>query len=276
MINRAIHILSNSAGPFDLFGLPVNPEFEPRLLSREQTSIRRLLMLDRGDYYVNAFIAALAAYPDISQSFDDNQTFDIQYQRPFSVQMEGAEFLVDTNIKGRWLDTDRDLPLNLNYTISYATSSLVTITGVDRLNVYTSKYIVSGTDPEKVLHIEWPDQLPFSGPLRLKQTWTTGALVSIKVRPQNFPYASLVNRVLGNAYLTSRLHQLLLQEEFRASEDPVEKAAMIAVALITDDVEPGHVDLPDEKHDLLNPFLSITCDQTGILCDNSFVTCDHT
>jgi len=276
MINRAIHILSNRPGPFDLFGLPVNPDFEPRLLRREQVAIRRLLLLDRDDYYINALLAAMTAYPDVAQFVEDVTTFDPQYQRPFSVQMEGAEFLVDTNLQGRWLDTDKDLPFNLTYTISYATSSLVTITGVDRGNVYTAKYTVSGTDPNKVLHIVWPDQLPFNGPLRLKQTWTTGALVSIKVRPQNFPYAALANRVLGNAYLTERLHQLLLQEEFRASEDPVEKAAMIAVALITDDVEPGHVQLPDEKHDLESPFLSITCDQTGISCDSTFVTCDQT
>lgn len=276
MINRSIHVLSNQAGPFDLFNLPRNPDFVPRRLTKAQSLVRSLLYLDRGDYYINALLAALQAYPDIEAFIQDNvKSFDPSRRRPSSVQIEGAEFFVDKNIRGLWLDNDQQLPVNLTYTVDYKTSSLVTVRSEDRGDVATVHYTTAGTDPTKIIHINWTDGLPFSGPLRLSQIWTTGSRVVIKVQPSKFPYADLVSRVLGNPYINERMHRLLLQEEFFASEDPIERAAMLALAIVTDDNQQADAELPDERLEHVTTLGGFRCDSTLVTCDNNEVFCDN-
>lgn len=279
MINRVIHTLSNHAGPFDLFNLPRNPYFEPRRLTQAQRTIRELLYLDRDDVYINAMLSALQAYPDIAAFLTDNvQSFDPSRAHPSPVHIEGASFLVDKNMRGKWLDNDVVLPLNLTYTIDYASATLVTLRAEERAKVATTKYTTAGENPEKILHIAWPVSFPFSGPLKLSQVWTDGSRITIRVQPHNFPYAAWVARVSGNPYVNERLHRLLLQEEYFAAEDPVERAAMLALAIVTDDVEPVPIVLPDEQFKL-EPRATypcgFLCDTTQVRCDNAIATCDH-
>lgn len=276
MINRVIHTLSNAAGPFDMFDLPQNPDFIPRRLTKAQALVRSLLFLDRGEYYVNALVCALKAYPDIEAFITDNvASFDPSKRKPNPVSIEGADFLVEKNMQGRWLDNDATLPLNLTYTIRYSTSSLLTIKGEDRGEITALHYTTAGQDPQKILHIDWQDSLPFSGPLRLSQTWTGGSSIVIRVQPRNFPYDSLVRRVIGNPYVNERLHQLLLQEEFFASEDPVERAAILALAIVTDDKTVVQPELPDEHLENMNGIINFRCDSTRITCDSTKVFCDN-
>ena len=277
MINRVIHILSNRSGPFDLFDLPRNEAFVPRRLSSAQTLIRKLLYLDKGDYYINALLAALQAYPDIANFIQDNvQSFDLTTRRPDPVHIEGGAFLVDKNLQGRWLDNDHKLPLNLTYTITFVSESLVTIRSEDRGEQVTVGATTIGTDPEKTLRVDWPSSVPFSGPIKLSQTWTTGSRLLIHVQPRNFPYDAYVARVKGNPYVNQQLHRLLLQEEFFSAEDAVERAAILALCLVTDDVEPISIQLADE---ILAAENGVPCgfrvDSTLVTVDSMTITADH-
>ncbi len=276
MVNRVIHVLSNRQGPFDLLKVPANYDFTPRRLRAEQSLIRSALYLDQSDYYLAAILSALAAYPDIAAYIEANiQTYDPSRVRPDRIVIQGAEFLVDKNIAGRFLDNDHDLPLNLHYTLDYLTANTALLKGVERSQVATVKFTVSGQDPAKLLRVEWPESFPFSGPMRLSQTWAGGSRIEINVFPKDFPYTQFISKVANNPYLLERLSNLLLIEEFFASEDPVERTAMLAVALVTDDLESGPIILPDERIDNTEEEPCITADSTLYSVDSETISADN-
>lgn len=276
MVNRVIHVLSNQVGPFDLLKVPANYDFIPRRLRQEQSLLRTALYLDQSDYYLAAVLSALTAYPDIASYISENvQTYDPSRIRPDRIVMTGGEFLIDKNMAGRFLDNDHELPLNLRYTIDYLTPTTAMLKGLERNQVAVVKYTVSGTDPSKLLRIEWPEGFPFTGPIRLQQVWTSGSQIEINVFPKDFPYTAYVTRVANSPYLLGRLSSLLLTEEFFASEDPIERTAMIAVAMVTDDVETEPIILPDERLVVEEKAACISADSILFTADTTLFSADN-
>lgn len=236
MINRLLHALSNRTGDFHDSMFASDPTFVPATLPADDLHVRKLMLLHKTDtdYYLKAYLAAVEAYPDIKGLAEDPVTsYQMSDFPPRGVELSGGEFLSKENSVGYYTDTaPADLPVNLTYWVSYFNNSLVTIVGRENGLVRRVPYVLSGDAPFQTLRVEWPEsEVPFKGPLSLTQAWVEGARVDITVSPSKFPYAVLVARLQGNAYLMNLLIRNQLVDEFLAVPDDQRKTAIACVVL---------------------------------------------
>ena len=231
MINRNLHILTNKKGPFEFVQAAADPNFAPKKLSAEQVRFRKQLFLDRHEFYAEMILCAMQAYPDINP--DTYPEFDYRQVPPTGVTVQGAEFLVEKNLLGQHIQSST-FPFNFSYNVLLTLPSTARLSATESgLNVTTS-FQASGVDPEKIIHIAWPAEFPFEGPMKMQQPLVTNAQITINVRPFKPPYSTLVTRAAGNSYLSERLGKMGLLEEYHTSEDPVEKTAIIGAVIIND------------------------------------------
>lgn len=236
MINRLLHALSNRTGNFHEPMFASDPLFVPAVFNAEEQQLRALMLLHRSDtdYYLKAYLAAIEAYPDIKALADDVVTsYRLSDFPPRGVAISGGDFLSKENSVGYYTDvSSTNLPVNLTYWVNYFDSRLVTIVGKETGLVRRVNYILSGDAPHQTMRVEWPEaEVPFKGPLALTQHWVSGAMVEIQVEPSNFPYASVVARLQGNAYLMNLLVRNQLVDEFLAVPDDQRKMAIACVVL---------------------------------------------
>ena len=234
MVNKLLHALANRNSGFEDPLLVGDPTFVPARLSVEAERMRSLLLLDAGgDYYLKVYLACVEAYPDIHQLLDD-QT--VSYKAadfpPRGVKVNGADFEARINAAGFFLDPKPTfLPLDLAYQVRYHDTRYVRIIGLGTSLTSTPPYTKSGVSPNEILQVQWPADVPFSGPLMLQQDWSAGALVEIEVTPSRFPYGLVVSRLQGNAYLMSRLIAQHLVDEYVGTHDTLRKIALAVTML---------------------------------------------
>ena len=235
MINKLLHALSNRAGPFAEPLFISDPGFQPATLPEPERKIREamLLQVTDNDYYLKAYLAAIAAYPDIQLLADDSV---VSYQMtdfpPQGVEVSGGDMTSNSNMVGFFTDPKPvELPVNLNWSISYLDTHYLMIQGRETGVVRRTTYQPSGTAPNQTLRIDWPSDVPFQGPINLSQVWELGATVIIQTTPSAFPYQQVVDRLRGNWWLMHLLAQQKFVDEYTTFPDAQRKVALACMAL---------------------------------------------
>lgn len=236
MINKLLHALANRKGPLDDPLLLLEPGFAPADLAFPVQQLRGLFLLDvPTDYYLKTYLCCLEAYPDIRQLADDPVvTFKASDFPPAGISIDGGDFQSKINVVGYFNDQETTkLPLTLTYRVRYHDSWNVRIDGIETGLVRIAAFIRSGTAPHEMLRIQWPTDIPFTGPIVLNQDWLPGAVVEIKVEPSRFPFVDLVQRLRGNALLMSWLAEAHLVDEYVATTDAHRQTALAVLMLAT-------------------------------------------
>lgn len=235
MTNKLLHALTNRNGPFQEPMFVGWPEFVPAVIQAPEQRLRELMMLHvtTTDYYVKAYLSCIEAYPDIKELADDTITSYVMTDfPPRGVEMSGGDFLSKANSIGYYNDVAAfSFPVVLTYRVSYLDSLNVKVEGVETGIVRVIPYTKSGTAPNETLRIEWPDDIPFHGPLSLSLTWLEGAMVEINVSPSAFPYALVAHRIQGNPWLMRLLIKNQFVDEYVSVPDPQRKVALAAMVL---------------------------------------------
>ena len=237
MRNKLLHALSNRK----TFEDPIfngDPEFMPKELSAEEQQLRKLFCLDQiTDYYVRVYLSLLAAYPDIVANVDDTpRTYSVLDFPPRGVVISGGELMAQQGVFGYFTDPAQTvLPIDLTYEIGYIQGgTAVRIVARETGRGWSTNAFTTGTDPNKILRVEWPEEVPFVGPIKLNQSWISGAKVVIQVQPSQFPYAHLAKQISGSAYLMRLLADNKLVDEFVETADHQRKVAIALLLLARD------------------------------------------
>jgi len=232
MINKLLHALSNR----DSFHEPVfrsDTGFSTKVVGEEERKLRALLLLDvtDTDYYLKVYLGLIHAYPDIEAHFDDKgRTYDVEDFGIQAVQIDGADFMSAVNAIGLFTDpVSEELPVNLRYRIRYDQPEYAELSVRESGLIRKSRYNLSADG--KVIHIDWPDDFPFSGPLQLQEPWAMGSEINIAVEPRHFPYEVMVSRLSNNAYLIRQISEAGLVDEYVNTQDHQRKVA-IALAIL--------------------------------------------
>lgn len=235
MINKLLHALSNRTGPFEDPLLLSDPEFQPAVVTDTEQRLRASMMLNvlGTDYYLKAYLSAVAAYPDIHLLTNDDPTsYRLSDFPPRGVEISGGDWTSNPNMVGFFTDPKpTSLPVDLNWSITYLDDRYVTIKGSDTGIVRRTTFQPSKEDPNKTLRIDWPSDVPFQGPINLQQAWLPGASVVIQTAPSAFPYQAVVDRLRGNWWLIHLLAKQKFVDEYTTFPDPQRKVALACVAL---------------------------------------------
>lgn len=235
MINKLLHALSNRTGPFEDPLFLSSPEFQPAEIKEPEQRLRTAMLLNvtGTDYYLKAYLSAIAAYPDIHLLTNDSPTsYQLSDFPPKGVEISGGDWTSNPNMVGLFTDPKPiGLPVDLNWSVEYLDDRYVTIRGNDTGVVRRTLFQASGADPNKTLRIDWPADVPFQGPINLQQTWSLGASVVIRTAPSAFPYQSIVDRLRGNWWLMHLLAKQEFIDEYTTFPDPQRKVALACVAL---------------------------------------------
>lgn len=235
MKNKLLHALSNRKGPFGHALLPGDPMFAPATFSADEDDFRKKLFLDVTDtpYYLMAYVALLHAFPDLERKLTDfSITYRPEYFFPRGVSIDGADMVSSPNASGLFTDpVSTSLPVNLTYTIARIAPSRVLISAKENGTSVTASCTVAMEDPNMILHVDWPEGIPFSGPLRLKQTWAEGTTVTITVMPSRFPYKLLVTKIARHKHLSQLLLDYQMIDTFNGSVDYMERLAIVLTML---------------------------------------------
>lgn len=236
MMNELLHRLTNRTGPFSQDLFLADPSFTPKKEGSEERQFRKALMLDHteSDYYIKAYLSTISAYPDLAVQFDrNNQSYDLTDIEPRGVQIEGGDFYSrPPGVSGRFLDTPPDgLPIPLHYQVLYWDDSNVRIRQLDRQQQSIAGYTLSKEEPHQVMQCQWPDTMPFEGPIHLHQSWMSNALIDIWVEPSQFPYQEVITQLRRHRFLTTLLIRHNMVDAFYGSPEAEEQLAIVLTLL---------------------------------------------
>jgi len=231
MINKILHALSNRK-KFQEYTFRPDPGFSPALLSDEDLELRQLLFLDVSDvdYYLKIYLGLLHAYPDVEANFqDDVRTYDVEDFGIQVVKIEGGDFLSAVSA-GFYTDpVANDLPVRLRYQIRYDLPEYVQLSNRESQIIRRVRYGLSSD--RKIMHVDWPDDFPFDGPLKIASPWASGSAINIQVEPRHFPYEVMVQRLSNNVYLMRLISEAGLVDEYINTRDDQRRVA-IALAVV--------------------------------------------
>lgn len=236
MNNLILHLISNRPGPFQDPLLGSNPGFIPTIIPADEQVLRNELYLNKTetDYYLKVYLAVLNAYPDWKQQFGYNlaESYKPEEIMPKGVCIQGGDLIAYAGGSGLYIGLPANiLPVELHYQITWVSEYVCQIAGLET-NILTNAVVaVTGNDPNKILRISWPGNIPFTGPLQLNQEWAEGAIVDIFVQPSQFPFPQLVANIQGNSYLQTLLSNYGIGAEFNQDMDSMEQIAMAVTAL---------------------------------------------
>lgn len=212
-----------------------DPNFVSKEVPLDEQRLRTLLCLDQHDtdYYLRVYVSLLAAFPDIMNNIDDSGcTYSIVDFPPRGVTMDGGELMSQKGAFGYFTDlSPADIPVNLTYEVRYASETYVRIVEVELGGLQTIPVMITGTNPNKVLQVEWPEFTPFTGPIRLNQTWGAGAKVTIHVQPSGFPFTKVARKIAGDSHLMHLLANAKLVDEFTETQDHQRRVAIALMLL---------------------------------------------
>jgi hypothetical protein len=231
MINKLLHALSNRK-KFQESMFRSDPGFSPALLSEENLMLRQLLFLDVSDtdYYLKIYLGLLHAYPDIEANFqDDVRTYDVEDFGIKVVKVDGGDFL-SALPAGFYTDPiSNHLPVWLRYQIRYDLPGYVRLLNQEAQVVRRSRFNLSADS--KIMHVDWPEDFPFTGPLKIPSPWTTGSAINIQVEPRHFPYEEMAQRLSSNVYLMRLISEASLVDEYVNTRD-IQRKVAIALAVV--------------------------------------------
>jgi hypothetical protein len=230
MINKLLLALSNREVFHEPF-FKTSADFNPALISQEESTLRKQLYLDltHTDYYLKIYLGLLHAYPDVEDNFNDNvRTYDVEDFSIHVVKMDGGEFLSSGKLQGLYLDPISDeLPVNLRYEIHYYQPGYVRVLTRGVANILRCQTATDG----KIIHVDWIDSLPFTGPIKVEVPWASGSVINITVEPRHFPYESMIARLNSSVYLMRLISEAGLVDEYVNTKDHQRKLA-IALAVL--------------------------------------------
>jgi hypothetical protein len=235
MINKFLHAITNrkalSTDP--MFASDTN--FAPALLDPQASAMRTALCLDYtgSDYYLRVYASVMNAFPDIQGQLNDfATTYAVTDFLPAGVFMDGARFVNNTTLQGRYLDLQPiTLPVGLTYTIAFVSPGSCSIKQEETGIIVAASCRAMTDVRETVLHVDWPLGIPFYGPLSLDQAWVNDCTICIQTCPSGFPYRAALDALLRNSYFVTLLQNKGMMQAFRTTADVREQLA-IALLLI--------------------------------------------
>ena len=248
--DEPIRILSNRPGPFTDLGVPADTSFTPLSLSPDEQELHTMLKLDfiQNDHYLIGHISALLSNPEIAHFFQGATTYDLARLNPTGVISMGGHLLQSEGLVAYYTGQDSQLPLAFTYTIEYVSATSCLIKAVEKGLTLAATCAAIGD----VLRIDWPAQIPFSGPIVPDVAWAEGSLITFRVRPHNFPYSGFLELIKSNLAVPELLRNFQLVQEYALALDSVEKLSYVLIALYLSR-KARHLEraanLPDEQYD---------------------------
>jgi hypothetical protein len=227
MINRTLHSLTNRAGGFNTPALPTNPSFHPATETLASRQLRALLGLSRtqDDYHLFAVLAAVEAFPSITDAFEDPvKSYTLEdYQTPAPAVI-GATVIDDA--KGAWscAVSCNEVPVPDRFSFAYRDTGFGQLSYGKRREVLPVG-LVSGNK----VYPQWPADFGFNGGFGL--TWTSGATATVVTWPSRFPYETLAEQLRTADCKNEFLRQQSLLDHFHLAPTALEKVAVTALAL---------------------------------------------
>jgi hypothetical protein len=178
-------------------------------------------------------------YPDILSALNDKViSYSVKDFLPRGVRIQGATLFSNPGTSGFFSDLrPLSMPVGLSYTIDLPSvsntinNSMCTIKQVETGIVRQASCILS-TDPnDTLLRIDWPDGIPFQGPMRLTQPWVSGAHIYIQTEPSRFPYYAAVQGVRQQPYLSQLLSNYGVLEAFKNTQDSRDQLAIVLLVV---------------------------------------------
>lgn len=231
MINKLLHALSNRKEFNEPYFKPAI-QFTPAYFPQVENECRRLLYLDvsNTDYYLKLYLGLLHAYPDIEANFDDRvRTYSVEDFGIQVIRIEDGDFVSDSQNFGYFTDPPATLPVQLRYQLQYFQPDYTKVSIRENGQVFVVRHSLSSD--KKVLHLNWPDNLPFQGPLKVRSPWTEGSSIVIDVEPRGFPYETMARRLDGNLYLIRLFSEASLVDEYVNTKDHQRKVALALAVL---------------------------------------------
>lgn len=230
MRDSVLHLVTNRASTF---GSPIFPSaslYVPHTEGTSESSLRDFLRLRSNDpaYYLVGVLASVYSFPEIVEEFKEtDKTFDLKDYVPPSNTVSGGSFV---NLFGKSFSLERvpiEYPILTDILVKYKDSREVSIVACN--NTYNVPFAVRSGDN---LDIEWPEELGIHGILYPSAgTWITGSYVNIYHQPITYPYKVVTDSVLKNSDYIQLLSSLGLMKNIYSAQSPVERMALIALAL---------------------------------------------
>lgn len=227
MIDKILHSITNR-NLFASSGFRSVSGFVPVEASEAAQKVRRLVGLDvtAHDYYVQGALAAIDAYPDIREAFQEgDRSYALhEFKRPLD-SWGGVGPVADRHGPFYARRVPQNFPVDFNVVLSYVDLNHVTIL-VDGVRHEVLCSVGGG-----ILYPEWPG-IGISGGLKLvAQDWDPDFVGVVHHMPTSFPYPALAALLDLDTNKNELLLGAGLLEHYSGTREPLKKYALVLLAL---------------------------------------------
>ncbi len=210
--------------------------YTPHTFSKYAKGVRTVLRLNDSstDYFVTSLASALAGTPALIQEFLP------EFLNPFSLR--GYTAKIFTPPQGvKLVAGELGLPRVDRIIDTWPVERIITLQYLDpihaRISAGTVTEVIEARMNNQYLQVAWPAWSGITGWLELSNgtLWETGSIWDFTVEPSNFPFAAAIARLqLGRDWLGLIEDHGLAAPYAGASNEPLERIALVALALVRD------------------------------------------
>jgi len=229
--NELAHALTNFK-TFPGNTIVADSSFSPIEQSTAWSTLRSAFFLDNEetDAYIHIALSLIFAHPNVVDAYPNNQ-LEFTIHRPAeTVSMEDGEFVtVGDRIGG--ISKCGVFPIPSEYSIRYINNESVEISTETGSKFRTKARDFDYPKGGSVLAIDWPEQVPFYGPLRSFDKWHPASKISISYKPVSMDYKKWTEYVELKSDPSEILIPSGLSEEYVSSQSYTEKLSIMLLAL---------------------------------------------
>ncbi len=231
-MQHLLHPFANRGTGFVWYRLPVDPYFQPRRLAAAAQAVADYLMLSapNTDYYLLGPLQALASCPWMLEPDISPDTLSDLAAYPVPRDTWGGGYLRGwSSGAARFARKPTTWPVDLRLTLTRTDAASARLVTGDASSVVGARLIAE----DDILVVDWPGEFGASGVVAIDAAyWLAGGAVEIDHHPASYPYAAVVDTLAGNVNLSRLLVTSGLAEAWHATFDPLERVALVALALV--------------------------------------------
>lgn len=231
ILNELAHALTNFS-EFPGNTIVADSKFQPVEQNTAWYALREAFFLDteEDDVYINIALSLMFAHPNVIDVYD-NAKLEFGLHRPSeTVKMNYGEFVTIGNRIGG-ISKCGVFPLPRKYTISYKHDDAIEISMDTGASFVTKARSFAYPKGGSVLAVDWPDRVPFYGPIRSFDTWSPSSKLVIDYRPVSMDYKKWLEYVEIKSDISEILIPSGFSEEYLSSQSDCEKLSIMLLAL---------------------------------------------
>lgn len=231
IINELAHALTNF-GEFPGNTIVADSKFQPVEQETSWYALREAFFLDTtaDDVHIHIALSLMFAHPNVIDAYDNSQ-LEFGLHRPAeTVKMSEGEFVTIGNRIGG-ISKCGVFPIPKKYTIKYKTDESIEISMDTGASFITKSRSFSYPKGGSVLAVDWPDRVPFYGPIRSFDGWTQSSAITVDYRPVSMDYKKWIEYVEMKSDVSEILIPSGFSEEYVSSQSDCEKLSIMLLAL---------------------------------------------